>query len=90
MGEGGAAGQEGAQGEDGFVADLAVWWSWVSWVCWRDYSYRGRWRGGGGAVPLWTSCLINGLLGAADCAIFAEVVCEESGMREDDGEAIDR
>lgn len=51
---------------------------------------RGWWRGGGGAVPLWTSCLINGLLGAADCAIFAEVVCEESGMREDDGETIDR
>ena len=24
---------------------------------------------------------MNGLLGAADCAIFAEVVFEESGMR---------
>jgi hypothetical protein len=32
------------------------------------------WKRKGGRevyIPLWTSCLMNGLLGAADCAIFA-------------------
>lgn len=38
-------------------------------------SLKGRGRGEGkGNIPLWTSCLMNGLLGAADCAIFA-VTC---------------
>jgi hypothetical protein len=31
----------------------------------------GSWEGGSGSgIPLWTSCLMKGLLGAADCAIF--------------------
>jgi hypothetical protein len=33
---------------------------------------KGKEEGGReGGIPLWTSCLMNGLLGAADCAIFA-------------------